>query len=199
MEKLTELFALSAFEQRAELQSRFENCWSIGAGPKPLIAGVGNDQQLLMEFDPEERLIFAEVNTYFDNPEDARRKVGEVENFVRETGLIVPDVILTQPLYRTNLAVDRVIDWRAWLQDDVTVLQVATGRGSNPTAHDRYGVSVSMHVVAGGKRYEPTEDDHSGVDLGMWNEPELDALELSLRDVLKAVKFVSDARPGLYA
>lgn len=199
MEKLTELFALNAFEQRAELQSRFERCWSIGAGPKPLIVGVGNDQQLLMEFDPDESLIFAEVNTYFDNPEDARRMVGEVENFVRGTGLIVPDVILTQPLYRTNLAVDRVIDWRAWLQDDITILQVATGRGSNPMAVDRYGVSVSMHVIAGGKRYVPTEDDHSSVDLGMWNEPELDALELSLRDVLKAVKFVSDARPDLYA
>lgn len=197
MQQLTELLALNAFEQRAELQSRFEKCWSIGAGPKPLIIGVGNDEQLLMEFDPDEGLIFAEVNTYFDNPEDARRMVGEVENFLRETGLIVPDVILTQPVYRTNLAVDRVIDWRAWLQDDVTVLQVATGRGSNPTALDRYGVSVSMHAVAGGKRYEPTEDDYSDVDPGMWNEPELDALELSLRDVLKAIKFVSDAQPNL--
>ena len=194
MEHLTELFALSAFEQRSDLQSRFENCCSVGVGPKPLIAGVGDDQQLVMEFDPEERLIFAEVNTYFDNPEDARRMVGEVENFVRETGLI-----LTQPVHRTNLAINRVIDWRAWLQDDVTVLQVATARGSYPGAHDRYGVSVSMHAVAGGKRYEPTEDDYSRVYLGMWNEPELDALELSLRDVLKAVKFVCDARPDLNA
>lgn len=199
MKYLSELFSLPASESRSDVEARFDKCWSLGDGPSPLILHIGDDNEILVEFDSDEKLIFAEINTYFNSQEEARLYIGEVDNFVRNEGLIVPEAIITKPHYRTSLPVKRVMEWRAWLEDDVTIVQASMGRMSGSSTYNRYGVSVSKQVIAGGKRHVPTANDHSKVDRNLWEHPELDVLELSLGDMLKVVRFVTDGHPELLA
>lgn len=161
---------------------------------------------LVAEFDRNGFVDFVELRRSFSEVRAAKAWGRRLEDILIERGVVVDDNALEQPVERTTAHDGKLIFWRSWLVDDVSVLSMTIRRLPPGDSSHRAVATLSTAIGPWRDSFGPSANNaswpHRADEWDGWDttadsaleQPSIEDMLISVREVISDVEQSSSDR-----